>query len=196
MNSTNFIDASIRRKNLWTKENSFQGLSRAGVSEKWEKLVSTSQKISCPLARINSLFENCLFLIPIMFSTSSIIALTKKTMFSLGRKSVSTSQIKDVEKSIATIHKSYCYFKKSLKKICVQWFFFRNWFFPYFNHSLRWQKRSQNKAILFSVDKKLDFTSQNEILAEIYASVGSNLWKMEKKAVFPLVGKAVFHKQE
>ena len=81
-----------------------------------KKLVSTSQKISCPLARINSLFENCLFLIPIMFSTSSIIALTKKKLFSLGRKSVSTSQIKDVEKSIATIHKSYCYFKKSLKK--------------------------------------------------------------------------------
>ena len=51
-----------------------------------------------------------------VFYTSEI-ALTKKILFSLGRKSVSTSQIKDIEKSIATICKSCCYFKKSLKKL-------------------------------------------------------------------------------
>ena len=81
-----------------------------------KKLVSTSQKISCPLARINSFFENCLFLI--MFSTSSKIALTKKKILSsLGRKSFSNSWIKDTEKCIATIQKSCCYLKKFLKKL-------------------------------------------------------------------------------
>ena len=32
-------------------------LSLAGVSEKQKKMVSTSQKISCPLARISFFFE-------------------------------------------------------------------------------------------------------------------------------------------
>ena len=81
-----------------------------------KKLVSTSQKISCPRARINSFFENCLFLI--MFSTSSKIALTKKKILSsLRRKSFSNSWIKDTEKCIATIQKSCCYLKKFLKKL-------------------------------------------------------------------------------
>ena len=82
-----------------------------------EKLVSTSQKISCPLARINSFFENCFFLIPIMFSTSSKIALTKKILFPLGVKSVSTSWMKDIEKYVTTTRKSCFYFKRFLKKM-------------------------------------------------------------------------------
>ena len=82
-----------------------------------KKIVPTSQKISCLLARISSFFENCLFLIPITFSTSSKIALTKKILFPLGRKSFSNSWIKDFEKSVTTIWKSCFYFKKSLKKM-------------------------------------------------------------------------------
>ena len=58
-----------------------------------KKIVPASQKISCLLARISSFFENCLFLIPITFSTSSKIALTKKILFPLGRKSFSNSWI-------------------------------------------------------------------------------------------------------
>ena len=83
-----------------------------------KKIVPASQKISCLLARISSFFENCLFLIPITFSTSSKIALTKKILFPLGRKSFSNSWIKDFEKSVTTIWKSCFYFKKSLKKWC------------------------------------------------------------------------------
>ena len=94
-------------------------LSLAGVSEKWKKnkKVPTSQKISCLLARISSFLENCFFLIPVTFSTSSKIALTKKTLFPLGRNSFSNSWIKDFEKSVTTIRKSCFYFKKSLKKM-------------------------------------------------------------------------------
>ena len=45
-------------------------------------MVSTSQKISCPLARISSFFENCppSHLIPIMASTIRNIALIKNTV--------------------------------------------------------------------------------------------------------------------
>ena len=85
--------------------------------KKKKKIVPTSQKISCLLARISCFSENCLFLIPITFSTSSKIALTKKTLFPLGRNSFSNSWIKDFEKSVTTIWKSCFYFKKSLKKM-------------------------------------------------------------------------------
>ena len=76
-----------------------------------------TKKISCTLARISSFFQNYFPLIPIMVSTSSKIALTKKILFLLGTKSVSTSWMKDIEKYVATIRKSCCYFKKSLKKL-------------------------------------------------------------------------------
>ena len=85
--------------------------------KKKKKIVPTSQKISCLLARISCFSENCFFLIPITFSTSSKIALTKKTLFPLGRNSFSNSWIKDFEKSVTTIWKSCFYFKKSLKKM-------------------------------------------------------------------------------
>ena len=50
------------------------------------------------LARISPFFENCELLIPIMVSTSSNIPLTKKILFPLRGKSVSTSRVKDIEK--------------------------------------------------------------------------------------------------
>ena len=132
-----------------------------------KKIVPASQKISCLLARISSFFENCLFLIPITFSTSSKIALTKKILFPLGRKSFSNSWIKDFEKSVTTIWKSCFYFKKSLKKMV-------------FNGS-----SSKIDFYLISI-----IASTSRKLAEKYASVGSILWKKKKKW-FPLAGKFV-----
>ena len=41
----------------------------------------------------------------------------QKNTVPLGRKSVSTSQMKDIQKSVTTIRKNCCYFKKSLKKL-------------------------------------------------------------------------------
>ena len=59
----------------------------AKLSEKWrEKIVSTSQKIICPIERMRSFYENCFLVIPILVSTSCKIALTKKMQFPLARK--------------------------------------------------------------------------------------------------------------
>ena len=91
-------------------------LSLAGVCEKCKKMFCTAQKISCPLTRITSFFQNYFLLIPIMVSTSSKIVLTKKILFLLGAKSASTSWMKDIEKYVATIWKSCLYFKKFLKQ--------------------------------------------------------------------------------
>ena len=129
-----------------------------------------TQKISCPLARISSFFQNYFLLIPIMVSTSSKIALTKKILFLLGTKSVSTSWMKDIEKYVATIWKSCLYFTKFLKKLVSNGFSLKI-DFPLISIIVCQQKKSDNKATLFSVDKKLDFTSRNEGLTEKYASV-------------------------
>ena len=92
-------------------------LQLAAISAKWrknyfhwsEKQFSTSK---------NKLFLSKLFSSnPIMVSTSSKIALTKKILFPLGAKSVSTSWMKDIEKYVTTIRKSCIYFKKFLKKM-------------------------------------------------------------------------------
>ena len=78
-------------------------------------MVSTSQKTSCPLARISSFFENCFPLIPIMASTSRKIALIKKTPFPLGIKSVSTSQMKDLLKNAFPLYEKVTSTLKNLK---------------------------------------------------------------------------------
>ena len=80
-------------------------------------MFSATQKISCLLARISSFFQNYFLLIQEMVSTSSKIVLTKKILFLLGAKSVSTSWMKDIEKYVATIRKSCLYFKRFLKKL-------------------------------------------------------------------------------
>ena len=46
-----------------------------------KKMIYTSRKISCQLARISSFYQNCFLLIAIMFSTSIKIPLTKKYCF-------------------------------------------------------------------------------------------------------------------
>ena len=59
-----------------------EGKKLTGDSVKWrEKIVCTSWKISFPLARMSFFSQNCFFLIPVMVSTSSKIALTKKYCF-------------------------------------------------------------------------------------------------------------------
>ena len=54
---------------------------------KWKKTVSTSQIISCPLAKLSSFFEKCSPSIPIMISTIRKLTLIKKH--------VSTSRMND-----------------------------------------------------------------------------------------------------
>ena len=85
-----------------------------------KKMVSTSQKISCPLARISSFFENYFLVITIIVSNSNKIILTKKILFPPGRKSVCTSRIKDIEKYVSNIGKHGFHFKniwKNRKKL-------------------------------------------------------------------------------
>ena len=82
-----------------------------------EKMVSTSQNVSCPLASISSFFKNCFLLITIMVSTSRRLALTKKILFPLGKKPVCTNRMKNIEKYATIIRESCFYFKKSLKKL-------------------------------------------------------------------------------
>ena len=64
-------------------------------------MVFTSQKISCPLARIRSFFENCF--LPNSnngFQNNS----DEKTPFPLGRKSVSTCRMKDLLKNMFSLY--------------------------------------------------------------------------------------------
>ena len=78
-------------------------------------MVSTSQKISCPLARISSFFENC-------FPPNSNNCFHKqknssdqKTLFSLDRKSVSTSRIKNLLKNAFPLYGKVASTLKNLK---------------------------------------------------------------------------------
>ena len=78
-------------------------------------MVSTIHKISSPLARINSFFEISFPLIPVIDSTSRKIYLIKKTPFSLDRKSVSTSRIKDLLKNAFPLYGKVASILKNLK---------------------------------------------------------------------------------
>ena len=114
---------STWRKKPWTKENGLLGWMKGFVEKEFitgkslwkieKKMISTSQKIS--------FFQNCFLLIPIMISTSSEIELTKKVLFQLGRKSVCTSQLRNIEKYVSILWKSCFHLKKSLKN-------FKNWY--------------------------------------------------------------------
>ena len=59
-------DASLRRK--------INSLAR--VSEKWrKKMISFSQKVSCPLAIMRSFSQNCFLLIPIILASRNYYSL-------------------------------------------------------------------------------------------------------------------------
>ena len=76
-------------------------------------MVSTSQKISCPLAIINCL-KPASHSIPIMASTSRRVALIKK-LFPLDRKSFSTSGMKGLVKNAFPIYDKVASTLKNLK---------------------------------------------------------------------------------
>ena len=111
MASNNLSENFHLEQKLWTKENGFH----------WQKIrfhFSTSRKISCALAIMRSFSQNCfLFFFLIMVSASSEIALTKKILFPIGRKSICANRVKDIEKYVSTIRKSCFHFKKSVKKM-------------------------------------------------------------------------------
>ena len=134
-------------------------------------MVSTSQKIICPLARISSSLENYLLLIPITVSTSSKIALTKKILFSLSRKSVCTSRMKDIEKYVSTLRKS-CFFLENLWKnwknrcpLVGVWFVLYGLSLKISFHFCQWRfplrGKTLNKRKRFLVIKSIS-TSRNE----------------------------------
>ena len=84
-----------------------------------EKMVSATQKISCPLAIISCFFENCFLPIPIMASTSRKIALIKKALFPLDRKSVSTSRMKNLLKYAFPLYGKVASTLKILKSLKI-----------------------------------------------------------------------------
>ena len=79
------------------------------------KMLSASQKISCPLAIISSFFKNCFPLIPIMangFHEQKNSSDKKNTVSNTVRVRVGLGW-RFVEKSASTTRKSYVHFKKS-----------------------------------------------------------------------------------
>ena len=107
-----------------------------GNSEKLrEKMVSTSQKISCPLARICFFFENYVFLILI----NKILLINnsyQKTLSPLEKKSVPASRTKNLLKN------TFSLYGKAASKILENWcpqagikFTFKNWLPPNFNNN-------------------------------------------------------------
>ena len=76
------VEAIISHKDFLEKSFSTRRRKTGRDPQKMEKkMVSTSRKISCPLARMSSFSQNCFFFIPKMVSTTSEIALTKKYCF-------------------------------------------------------------------------------------------------------------------
>ena len=78
-------------------------------------MISTSQKISYPIARITSFFENCF---PPNFSNAfhqQKNSSDQKVLFLLDRKSVSTYQMKDLLKNVFRLYVKTASTLKSLK---------------------------------------------------------------------------------
>ena len=147
-------------------------LQLAAISEKWRKIISTGRKSSFPPARISCFFQNCFLLIPIMVSTSSKIVLTKKILFPLGAKSVSTSWMEDIEKYVTTIWKSCFYFKKFLKKKwCPMVPLYKLTFTSFQSQSPLAKTISETKNSCSSRQKILVSSDRYEELAEKYALV-------------------------
>ena len=74
-----------------------------------KKMVPTSQKITCPLARTSSFFENCFPLIQIMARSD------QKTLFLLDKKSVSTRRMKDCFKHAFPLYGKVASTSKNIK---------------------------------------------------------------------------------
>ena len=80
-----------------------------------KNMVSTSQKISCPLERISSSFENCLPPNSKNCFHQQKSSSDHKVLFTLDRKSVSTSRIKNLLKNAFPLYGKVASTLKSLK---------------------------------------------------------------------------------
>ena len=127
-------------------------------------MVSTSQKISCSVARISSSFENCFLQIPIMVSTSSKIVLTKKNTVSTRQKIRLhqpdegcskirfhyTEKLLLLQKISEKIEKVSVHQQEHGSSLKIH--------FPLISIIVSASiEKSRNKAILFPADKKLGF---------------------------------------
>ena len=81
-------------------------------------MVSTSQKISCPLAVISSFFENCFPLNPNGFHKEKNSS-EKTVLFPLDRKSVSTSRMKDLLENAFPLYGKVASALKILKSLKI-----------------------------------------------------------------------------
>ena len=140
-------------------------------------MVSTSQKISCPLAIISSFFEN-------YFPTNSNNGFhqqknssDQKTLFPLDRKSVSTNWMRDLLKNVFPLYREVASTLKHLKVfeniektgVHQQEYISSLSFFKFFlqvSIIVSTSKKTWNRTILFPVDKKLLSPSRDEGLAK------------------------------
>ena len=141
-------------------------------------MVSTSQKISCSVARISSSFENCFLQISIMVSTSSKIALTKKNTVSTRQKirlhqpGEGCSKIRfHYKEKLLLLQK----ISEKIEKISVHQQEHGSSLkihFPLISIIVSASiEKTRNKAILFPADEKLVSTFWHERLAEKCAPV-------------------------
>ena len=119
-----------------------------------EKMISTSQHIRFPLARMSSFFQNRFLLIPMMVSTSSEIALIKKYCFHWAENPFALAGWKKKKKNTFPLYVKAASILKNLwkvEKIGVRWQGYgsslNNWLSPNFNNSFHLQKKTQSKTI-------------------------------------------------
>ena len=118
-----------------------------------KKMISTNQKISCPLARMSPFSQNCFFLIPIMVSTSSAIALAKKHCFHNAENPFAPAGWKILKNTFPLYGEAASTLKNLWKigKIGPKYGpSLKNWLSDNFNNSFHLKKKTQNKTI----DKK------------------------------------------
>ena len=113
-----------------------------------KKKIPTSQKNSCPLARMSSFSQNCFLLIPIMVSTQRKFT-NQKILFPLGKWRMLKNGFPLYGRTASPLKNLW-----KIEKIGVHWQEFgsslKNWLLPNFNNSFHLQKKTRNKTI----DKK------------------------------------------
>ena len=123
----------------------------ARVSKKIEKkVISTSLKVRCPLAIMSSFSQNCFLLIPIMVSSSSEIALTKKYCFHHAENPFALAGRRSLKNTFPVCGKAASTLRNLWKNWCPLtgiWFVFKNGLPPNFNNSFHFQKKTRNKTI-------------------------------------------------
>ena len=126
------------------------GEKMTGFSEKWtKKMISTSPKNSCPLARMSSFSQNCFLLIPIMVSTEWN-STDQKVLFPLGKWRILKNRFPLYGNAASTLKNLW-----KIEQVGVPWQEYgsslKNWLSPNFNNSFHLQIKTRNKTI----DKKI-----------------------------------------